>query len=91
MILYPLPAPIFTVITEVWPRANRAVVTNNSTVRIKVVLIEVVLIKGFVYFENTVMRNMEICDLNLVLRLELLCVNSYRFEMNLFFFVDTNG
>ena len=29
-------APIFTVITEVWRRANRAVVTNNSTVITKV-------------------------------------------------------
>ena len=32
--------PMFTVITEVWPRANRAVATNNSPVIIKVVLIE---------------------------------------------------
>ena len=37
-ILYPLRAPIFTMITEVWPRANRAVVTNNLTVIIEVVL-----------------------------------------------------
>ena len=43
-ILYPLWAPIFTVITEVWPLANQAVVTNNSTV-----IIEVVLIEGFLY------------------------------------------
>ena len=43
-ILYPLRAPMFTVITEVWPRANRAVVRNNLTV-----IIEVVLIKGFLY------------------------------------------
>ena len=42
-ILYPLWAPIFTVITEVWPSANRAVVTNNSTVIIEVVLIKVML------------------------------------------------
>ena len=42
--------PIFTVITKVWPRANRAVVTNNnSTVIIKVVIIEAVLIEGFLY------------------------------------------
>ena len=41
-ILYPLRVPIFTVITEVWPRANRAVVTNNLTM-----IIEVVLIKSF--------------------------------------------
>ena len=40
---------IFTEITEDWPCANRAVVTNNSTVIIKVVLIEVVLIEGFRY------------------------------------------
>ena len=39
-ILYPLRAPIFTVITEVWVRANRAVVTNNLTVIIEVELIE---------------------------------------------------
>ena len=37
-------ALIFTVIMEVWPRANRAVVTNNSPV-----IIEVVLIEGFLY------------------------------------------
>ena len=36
--------PIFTAITEVWPRANRALVTNNLTV-----IIEVVLIEGFLY------------------------------------------
>ena len=36
--------PIFTVITEVWPPANRAVVRNNLTV-----IIEVVLIEGFLY------------------------------------------
>ena len=28
--------PIFTMITEVWPRANRAMVTNNFTVIIKI-------------------------------------------------------
>ena len=28
---YRLWAPVFTVITEVWPSANRAVVTNNLT------------------------------------------------------------
>ena len=44
MILYPLRAPIFTGITNVWPRSNQAVVTNNSTV-----IIEVVLIGGFLY------------------------------------------
>ena len=38
MILYPLLSPIFTVITEVWPRANQAQVTNNSTVIIEAVL-----------------------------------------------------
>ena len=42
MILYLLRPPIFKVIIEVWPHANRDVVTNNSTVIIKVVLI-----KGF--------------------------------------------
>ena len=36
--------PIFTVITEVWPYANRAVVTNNLTVIIKAMLIQ-----GFLY------------------------------------------
>ena len=40
-------APIFTIITEVWHRANRAVVTNNSTV-----IIEVMLIEGFLQFEK---------------------------------------
>ena len=40
MILYPLPAPIFTMITEVWPHANWAVVTTNLTVIINVGLIE---------------------------------------------------
>ena len=48
-ILYPLRAPIFILITEDWPRANRAMVTNNSTLIIGVVLIEVVLIEGFLY------------------------------------------
>ena len=42
MMLYPLHAPIFTVIPEVGPRANRAVVTNNLTA-----IIEVMIIKGF--------------------------------------------
>ena len=42
----PLWAPIFTVITEVWPRANLAVFTNNLIVIIEVVLIEVLLIEG---------------------------------------------
>ena len=41
---------IFTMITEVWPCANRAGVTNNSTVISKIVIIEVVLIEGFLYF-----------------------------------------
>ena len=44
MILFLLRAPIFTVITEVWPRANWAMVTNNLTM-----IIEVVLIEGFLY------------------------------------------
>ena len=35
-------APLFTVLTKVWPHANRAVVTNNSTV-----ITEAVLIEGF--------------------------------------------
>ena len=35
-ILYPY--PIFAVITEVWPHANRDVVRNDSTVIIEVVL-----------------------------------------------------
>ena len=39
-------APIFSVITKVWPRANRAVVTNNLIVIIKAVLIE-----GFLYYD----------------------------------------
>ena len=46
-ILYQLRALIFTVITEVWPHANRAVVTINSTVITEVVQIKVVLIEGF--------------------------------------------
>ena len=48
-ILNSLHEPIFTVITEVWPCANRAVVTNNLTMIIKVVLIDVVLIECFLY------------------------------------------
>ena len=44
-ILYPLQAPIFTMTTEVWPHANRAVVTNNL-----IVIIEVMLIQDFLYF-----------------------------------------
>ena len=50
MILYPWWAPIFTVITDSWPHANRAMVTNNSTVIIEVMLINVVLIKSFLYY-----------------------------------------
>ena len=49
MILYSLWAPIFFMITEGWPRANRAMVTNNLTLIIEVVLIDVVLIEGFLY------------------------------------------
>ena len=48
MVLYPLWAPIFTMIKEVWPHANRAVVTNNLTV-----IIEVVFIEGFLYSSLT--------------------------------------
>ena len=40
---------IFTMITEVWPRANRAIVTNNSTMIIEVMLIEALLIQRFLY------------------------------------------
>ena len=43
-ILYPLQAPIFTVITEVWPHANWSLVTNDSTV-----IVELMLIEGFLY------------------------------------------
>ena len=46
-ILYPLQVPNFTVIIEVWPRVNRALVTNNSTMMIEVMLIEAVLIEEF--------------------------------------------
>ena len=48
--LYPLQALIFTVITEVWPCANWAMVTNNLTVIIEVMLTEVVLIDSFLYW-----------------------------------------
>ena len=41
-ILYQLWSPSFTVINEVWQRANRAVVTNNWAM-----IIEVMLIEGF--------------------------------------------
>ena len=34
----------YEVHSEIWPRANRAVVTNNSTM-----VIEIVLIEGFLY------------------------------------------
>ena len=37
--IFTLWTPIFTMITEVWSHANRAVVTNNSTV----------VIEGFMY------------------------------------------
>ena len=47
MILYPFRAPIFTMITVVLPPANWAVVTNNLTMIIKVVLNE-----GFLYQIN---------------------------------------
>ena len=42
-ILCSLRAAIFTVITKVWPHANRTVVTNNLTVIMKAILIEVFL------------------------------------------------
>ena len=41
--------PIFTMITEVWPSANRALVTNNLIVLIEFVLIEAMLIEGFLF------------------------------------------
>ena len=40
--IFTLQAPIFTLITKVWPPANQAVVTNNLTVIIEVVLINVI-------------------------------------------------
>ena len=46
---FPLAGWIVTVIAKVWPRANWAVVTYNSTMIIEVVLINVVLIEGFLY------------------------------------------
>ena len=45
-ILYPSLAPIFTVITEVLPSANWAMVTINLTLLIEVVLIKLVLIES---------------------------------------------
>ena len=53
-ILYPLQAPIFTMITKVWPCANWAVVTNNLTV-----IIEVVIIEGFLYHSIWAIGNVE--------------------------------
>ena len=47
--IFNLQAPIFIMITEVWPHANQAMVTNNSTV-----IIEVVLIEGFLYITYNV-------------------------------------
>ena len=49
-------AAIFTVTTEVWPGANRAMVTNNSTVIIKVRLIDVVLIE-FPVLQSSINRD----------------------------------
>ena len=60
---------IFTVITEVWPCANRAVVTNSSMVIIEVVLIEAVLFEGFriLYATNAVPQCFAVfCFQNLV-------------------------
>ena len=51
-LLIPIASTNFTVITEVWPLADRAVVTNNSTVILEVVLIEAVLIEGFLKTVN---------------------------------------
>ena len=45
--IFTLRAPIFTMIIIVWPRDNRAGVTNNLNVIIEVMLIYVVLIEGF--------------------------------------------
>ena len=50
------PAGINFTITEVWPCANRVVVKNNETVIIEVLLIDVVLIEGFLYAVIHVVR-----------------------------------
>ena len=47
LILYPLGSKLFTVISEVWSLANWAVVTNNLTMIVEVMLIDVILIEGF--------------------------------------------
>ena len=45
--MFTLRAPFFTEVTEVWPRANWAVVTNNLSTIIEVVQIDVALVEGF--------------------------------------------
>ena len=48
-LLFPLQAPTFTMKSKVWPCANRAMVRKNLTMIIEVVIIEVMLIEGFLY------------------------------------------
>ena len=38
-----------TAVTDVWPRANWAIVTNNLTAIIEVVQIDVAIVEGFLY------------------------------------------
>ena len=60
-ILYPLQVPILTMITEVWPRANWAMVTKNLTIITEVMLNDVMLIEGFLYKRKSTGPNTEPC------------------------------
>ena len=50
--IFTLRAPIFTVVINVWPCANRAMVTNNLTAVIEVALIDIELVECFLYIYN---------------------------------------
>ena len=43
-------APIYTNLINVWPHTNWAMGTNNLTAVFEVVLIDVALVKGFLYY-----------------------------------------
>ena len=76
----------FTAVTDVWPHANWAVVTNNLTAIIEVVLIDVALVGGFLYTECTLDYEMyDVVDSldNLLYRLWRECTPSFSLLLQL--------
>ena len=49
--IFTLSAPIFTAVIDVWPCTNWAIFTNHLTAAIEVALINVTLVKRFLYNE----------------------------------------